>query len=49
MAVPVLALVLSLWLMTHAGIKSWLVTAVFMACGALMYRFTRRNGNGSES
>jgi amino acid transporter len=42
MAVPVLALVLSLWLMTHASMKSWLVTAGFMAVGTLLYLFAAR-------
>ena len=42
MAVPVLALVLSLWLMTHASMKSWLATGVFMLLGSVMYLITRR-------
>jgi amino acid transporter len=42
MAVPLLALIVSVWLMTHAPLKSWLVTAAFMAVGALLYLITKR-------
>jgi hypothetical protein len=42
MAVPLLALIVSIWLMTHASLKSWLVTAAFMAVGSLLYLFTKR-------
>ncbi|NNK32108.1 MAG: amino acid permease [Xanthomonadales bacterium] len=42
MAVPTLALLLSLWLMTHASLKSWLVTGVFMAAGSVLYFLTRQ-------
>jgi len=44
MAVPLLALIVSVWLMTHAPLKSWLVTAAFMAVGALLYLITKRGG-----
>lgn len=44
LVIPVLALLVSLWLMTHAPLKSWLVTAAFMAAGAVIYAFTRRKG-----
>ncbi len=44
LAVPLLALVLSLWLMTHAPMKSWLVTAAFMALGTLLYLVAVRTG-----
>jgi APA family basic amino acid/polyamine antiporter len=40
--IPALALLISLWLASHAGLKSWLVTAAFMAAGTLLYLFTRR-------
>ena len=40
--IPVLALLPSLWLASHAELKSWLVTAAFAAVGALLYAFTRR-------
>jgi APA family basic amino acid/polyamine antiporter len=40
--IPVLALLPSLWLASHASLKSWLVTVVFMAAGGLLYIFTRR-------
>jgi len=42
MAIPILALVLSLWLMTHASMKSWLATGVFMLLGSVMYVISRR-------
>jgi amino acid transporter len=42
MTIPVVALLLSIWLMSHASAKSWLLTAGFMVLGALMYFFTRR-------
>lgn len=42
--IPALAFLVSLWLMSHAPLKSWLVTAAFMAVGAVVYAFTRRNG-----
>jgi len=42
MVIPVLALPLSIWLMTHAAARSWLLTAVFMALGSVLYLLTRR-------
>jgi amino acid transporter len=42
MSVPLLALGLSIWLMTHAPLKSWLITAAFMALGTILYVVTRR-------
>jgi amino acid transporter len=42
MLIPVLALLISLWLMSHASARSWLVTVAFMALGGVMYLFTRR-------
>jgi amino acid transporter len=42
MAIPVLALLPSLWLASHASLKSWLVTGGFMVIGALLYAITRR-------
>jgi amino acid transporter len=42
MTIPVVALLHSIWLMSHASAKSWLLTAGFMVLGALMYFFTRR-------
>ncbi len=41
MAIPIVALVVSIWLMTHASMKSWLVTGVFMLLGSVMYVVTR--------
>lgn len=40
--IPGLALLLSLWLMTHAPLKSWGLTAAFMAVGAVVYAVARR-------
>jgi APA family basic amino acid/polyamine antiporter len=42
--IPVLAVGVSLWLMSHAPLKSWLGTAVFMGFGALIYAAARRQG-----
>jgi amino acid transporter len=49
MAIPVLALLLSVWLMTHASSKSWLVTGVFMILGSIMFAFTRREQKASAT
>ena len=40
--VPALALLLSVWLMSHAPLESWLLTAAFMVAGSVVYTFTRR-------
>jgi amino acid transporter len=45
MSVPLLALAVSIWLMTHAPLKSWLITAAFMAVGTILYVFTQRSRN----
>jgi APA family basic amino acid/polyamine antiporter len=37
MVIPVLALIISVWLMTHASLKSWVVTGVFMFLGCVLY------------
>jgi len=42
MIIPVLALLPSLWLASHASLKSWLVTAAFMAAGSVLYAVSRR-------
>jgi APA family basic amino acid/polyamine antiporter len=42
MIIPVMALLPSLWLASHASLKSWLVTGAFMAAGALLFALTRR-------
>jgi amino acid transporter len=42
MAIPALALLLSLWLMSHAAIDSWLATGGFMILGSLLYLITRQ-------
>ena len=43
MTIPVLALLLSLWLMTHVSLKSWLVSAIFLVLGSVFYAMKRRN------
>jgi len=40
--IPAIALVLSLWLTTHASMESWLVTGAFAALGSIFYVLTRR-------
>jgi len=42
MVIPVVALVVSIWLMTHASMKSWLVTGIFMVIGGILFFVTRR-------
>ena len=42
MLIPVLGLLLSLWLMTHASLQSWLATGGFMLIGSILYAFTHR-------
>jgi len=42
MAIPAVALVVSVWLTTHASMKSWLVTGTFMLLGSVLYAVTRR-------
>ena len=40
--IPAIALVLSLWLTTHASMESWLVTGAFAVLGGVFYMVTRR-------
>jgi APA family basic amino acid/polyamine antiporter len=40
--IPAIALVLSLWLTTHASMESWLVTGAFAVLGSVFYLLTRR-------
>lgn len=42
LAIPVFALLLSLWLMMHASAQSWLATGGFMLLGSVLYAFTGR-------
>jgi amino acid transporter len=44
MLIPALALLPSVWLASHAALKSWLVTAGFMALGAALYALNQRRG-----
>ncbi len=42
MTVPAIALLISIWLMTHASQQSWLTTGGFMLLGGVLYLATRR-------
>lgn len=42
LTVPAIALLISIWLMTHASQQSWLATGGFMILGGLLYVLTRR-------
>ncbi len=44
--IPILALIISLWLITQAAADSWLFTGVFMAFGTVMYFLARRSKTG---
>jgi hypothetical protein len=43
MAIPVSALLLTLWLMAHASLQSWLATGGFMLLGSMFYGLKHRN------
>ena len=40
--IPLAAAGVSLWLMSHAPVRSWLGAAAFVALGALVYVLARR-------
>jgi len=42
MAIPIVALLLCLWLTTHAQLKSWLTTLAFAMLGTILYLVKRR-------
>ena len=42
MAIPVMGILLSVWLLTHASWQSWLATGGFMLLGSILYFFTAR-------
>lgn len=42
MAIPVIALLLCLWLTTHADLRSWLTTLAFAAVGTVLYAVNRK-------
>lgn len=44
MTIPVIALLLCLWLTTHASLRSWLTMLVFAAVGTVLYWLNRRFG-----
>jgi amino acid transporter len=41
--IPATALLLTVWLTSHASLKSWLVTFAFMALGSILYALSRRS------
>ena len=41
MTIPIVAFVISIWLMTHASMKSWVATGVFMLIGSVLYAIKR--------
>ncbi len=41
--IPLLGMVTSLWLTTHASLRSWVVTGVFVVIGTLFYFMGRRS------
>jgi amino acid transporter len=43
MTIPLLAFMLSAWLLTHASLKSWLFTGAFMLAGFVFYAMVRRH------
>lgn len=48
MTIPVIALLLCLWLTTHASMKSWLTMLAFAAVGTVMYFLTQRFSDQSS-
>jgi amino acid transporter len=42
MTIPIMGLLLSVWLLTHASLQSWLATGGFMLLGSVIYFFTNR-------
>jgi len=41
MTIPLVALMVSIWLMTHASLKSWTATGIFMLIGGVMFLVSR--------
>jgi len=48
MIIPILAMLLSLWLMTHVSLESWLFTGGFMLAGSLLYLVMGRGKKGPQ-
>lgn len=46
--IPVVALLLCCWLMTHASMQSWTLTGIFMALGTGFYLLTQRNARAGK-
>ena len=42
MTIPMMGLLLSVWLLTHASLQSWLATGGFMLLGSILFLFMRR-------
>jgi amino acid transporter len=49
MVIPLLALLLSLWLMTHVSLQSWMATGGFFVVGGIFYFFTGRKKIAGKS
>lgn len=48
LTIPIVALLVSTWLLTHATLKSWLVTGVFLLIGGVLYLVTRGRERASK-
>jgi APA family basic amino acid/polyamine antiporter len=49
MAIPIIALVISIWLMTHASLKSWTTTGEFLILGCVLYLLTRHRADSKAA
>ncbi len=49
MLIPVVALLLCLWLTTHASLRSWLTMLIFAAAGTLLFFLNQKLGKRAES
>jgi APA family basic amino acid/polyamine antiporter len=49
MTIPIIALVTSIWLMTHASLKSWTTTGAFLILGGVLYLLTRHRADSKAS
>jgi APA family basic amino acid/polyamine antiporter len=43
--IPVTALLISAWLVTHASVQSWVLTILFVGLGSIFYWFANRMKN----
>ena len=49
LAIPLLALSISVWLMSHASLKSWWVTGAFLLAGSVLYFLTRQRQTDGQA